>query len=74
MKHVIWESFDYQSMARELEREIASIEARIAVLRSESEEEINAASRLYLLEDELSQLHITRKLLLKKARRRSMGL
>lgn len=74
MKHEIWESFDYQRMARELEREIASIEARIAVLRSKSEEEINAASRLYLLEDELSELHITRKLLLKKARRRSMGL
>ncbi len=74
MENKIWESFDYRKMVRDLEREITSLEARIAKLRMEGCEEINAGARLYLLEDELCELHITRKHLLKKARRREMGI
>lgn len=74
MENRIWESFDYRKMARDLEREITSLEARILKLRMEGCEEINAAARLYLLEDELCELHITRKHLLKKARRREIGI
>ena len=69
MKREIWERFNYRSMARDLEREIAAIERRISRLRAGSCDLMNAGARLYLLEDELCDLHITRKLLLKKAER-----